>query len=609
MTGRPDMDHADSFSLPRFRRAHFASITSHLFILLSVLLAAEVLLALARIFYLQVITLHPLPHLDEWRTMILFSRVEQDSGSWSLLLVPHAEHRPLLPRLIFLLDAKLAHGTGALSLAVIDGLLLGLAAIWAFLLMAKPARNERVQLATAYLLALCIASLLLSGQQTSNFLRGFQLAMFMLYFFATLSFAAFALARGLASTRAVLLIVLACFFAICAAFSMGNGLIVLPILFILACLCRRELPAGTMLFIGIIAAATLAAYLYAPGSVLGVLARTDYKLAPSRAAELASFFLAFLGAPWAGVAPNSITDADVITLLLSVCAMLEYWRRDRLRSDELVSAALIGLALGSAAVVSLARLRFGMEAATESRYSTTVLMLYAAILVAFWPRLQGDTEVSGVAGQSTVRTGSLALFVFATLAYGVASHWKFPYEFSKFPAMKADAEVAYIANVQDPLPFQHVAPQPQLELAWQAREYLIRHNLSVFSTTEAQSIGRPLTGVFRASDGECIGHLDQLESIIAGTNGGFRVSGWAWDTNNRSVPRTALLVEDGIVKGIGRFIKARPDVVTAVPEVRSVKNGFIGYVPRAVAKVTAYVLDRDQTSVCRIPGELVMPSG
>jgi hypothetical protein len=249
-----------------------------------------------------------------------------------------------------------------------------------------------------------------------------------------------------------------------------------------------------------------------------------------------------------------------------------------------------------------------VEAATESRYSTTVLMLYAAILVAFWPRLQDETEVNGVSGQSAVRTGGLALFVFAILAYGVASHWKFSYDFSEFPAMKADAEVAYVANVQDPVPFQHVAPRPQLELAWQAREYLLRHNLSVFSTTEAKSIGRALTGIFHASDDECIGHLDQLESIIAGDNGGFRVSGWAWDTHNQSVPRTALLVEDAIVRGIGRFIRARPDIVTAASEVRSVKNGFVGYVPRGVEKVTAYVLDRDQTSVCRIPGELALPS-
>jgi hypothetical protein len=68
-----------------------------------------------------------------------------------------------------------------------------------------------------------------------------------------------------------------------------------------------------------------------------------------------------------------------------------------------------------------------------------------------------------------------------------------------------------------------------------------------------------------------------------------------------------LLVADGIVTGIGRFIIARPDVVAATPDV--LKSGFVGYVPRGVTNVTAYVLDRDESSACRIPGDLALPSG
>ena len=267
-------------------RASIAPTISHLFIFFSALLGAEIVFEAAHIAYLQIITFHPLPHLDEWRTLILFSRVEQNSDAWSLLFVPHAEHRPLLPRLVFLLDAKLAHGTGAFSLAAIDCLLLGLAAIWSFLLIGHAGRNGGVQLAAPYALVLCIAALLFSGHQMSNFVRGFQVTMFMLYVFAMLSFAGFAMALRRpatgASLRSRLLISSSCFFGVCAAFSMGNGLLVLPILFVMACARRRELPAGTILIIGIVIAATIAVYLNAPGSILGVLGRTDYKLTPCR---------------------------------------------------------------------------------------------------------------------------------------------------------------------------------------------------------------------------------------------------------------------------------------------------------------------------------------
>src|SRR5262249_25845306 len=152
---------------------------------------------------------------------------------WSLLLVPHAEHRPFLPRLIFLLDSRLAHGTGALSLAAIDFLLLGIVAMWSFLLAGGADRNERVRLTSPAILILCIAALLLSGHQLSNFVRGFQVAMFMVYFFAILSFAAFACAFRPAvdgrAAQSLPLVLLSCFFGVCAAFSVGNGLIVLPI--------------------------------------------------------------------------------------------------------------------------------------------------------------------------------------------------------------------------------------------------------------------------------------------------------------------------------------------------------------------------------------------
>ncbi len=356
-------------------------------------------------------------------------------------------------------------------------------------------------------------------------------------------------------------------------------------------------------------AATIGAYLAAPGSILGVLERTDYKLTTSRAVEVASFFLAFLGGPWAKISPDSVTIAGTVTLLLSAHALARYWRRDRLRSYELVSAGLIALTVGSAALAALARVRFGIEAATESRYSTTVLMLYAALLVSFWPSVRADADSAASSRPSKVQTGAITVFVAAALAYGIASHWTLPWDYSGFPIAKAEAEVAYVADVQDPLPFKDIAPQPQLDLAWQARGYALRHKLSVFSTIEAQSIGRPLADVFPASDTRCIGHLDGVERAVAGPHGGFRVAGWAWDRDSRVVPSAALLVEGGTVKGIGRFITPRPDVVTSVPEVHDVRSGFVGYVPHGVAKVTAYVLDRNQNSICRIPGELALPPG
>jgi hypothetical protein len=599
-------------ALPSWNISTTGAFASHLCMLCAVLLGAEIALSIAHILWLQVVTFHPLPHLDEWRTAILFSKLEQDSSVWPLLLAPHAEHRPFVPRLVFLLDARLARETGALSLAAIDCLLLGIIAIWFFILRQTAKRNERVTLAAPSVLVLCVVSLAITGHQMSNFVRGFQATTFMVYFFAMLAFAAFASAfQPVGSRRAgrsYLLLFVSCVFAVCAAFSMGNGLLVLPILFMMACARRRELPAGTLLIGAVVVAMTITAYLAGPGNLFGILARTDYKLNVASVTELATFFIRILGGPWATIAPDTVTIIGLLTLLVSTHAIIKYLRCGRLIRYELLSAGLIALTLGSAAAASLARLRFGIDAATESRYSTTVLMLYVALLVSFWPRVHRDAKSTDGPGLNTRQTVAVALFAILIVIYGIASHWKLPYDYAAWADAKADAEVAYVANVQDPLPFEPVVPQPQLDLAWQPREYLRRHNLSVFSTTAARSIGRRLTDFAASPADRCIGHLDAIERVAPGINGGFRVSGWAWDSNDGSVPRSVLLVADGLVQGIGRFIVARPDVVAALPGV-AMKSGFVGYVPRGTTELKAYVLDRDQISACRIPGDLALPSG
>src|SRR5262249_15967664 len=147
----------------------------------------------------------------------------------------------------------------------------GIVAMSSFLVAGRADRNERVRLTAPVLLVLSIAALLLSGHQMSNFVRGFHVAMFTVYFFAMLSFAAFACVSRPAAdgraTQSLSLVLLSCSFGVCAAFSVGNGLLVLPILLVMTYVRRRELPAGTLLIIGTCAVATMGAYLAAPGDL------------------------------------------------------------------------------------------------------------------------------------------------------------------------------------------------------------------------------------------------------------------------------------------------------------------------------------------------------
>jgi len=606
---------------PSRRAATRAPILSFVTIFLAIALAAEIYLEVLHILYLQIVTFHPLPLNDEWGTMALFSAMEDSPPSWNLLLWPHLEHRPLLPRLIYLLDVKLADATGALCIVAIDCMQLAVAATWVLLLARKSGQGQQRPLVMPYFAALCIVAILFSGRQMQNFVWGFQVMFIMVYFFATLSFALFGLAMEHAANdrTAAYLLFLSCVFGACAALSMANGLFVLPNVFVMAFLRRRDLRPAAVLTIGIVTGVTIAFYFSGPGQILG---RSYHKIPANMLLDVVTFFFAFLGGPWATIVPGGASVAGLVTLLLAVYALVTNWRRGGLRSYETVATGMIVLVLVSAAAAALGRVEIGI--ATDSRYSTAVLMLYAGIIVSFWPRLSGYHEPARPCGPGVQpRCRNLAIPVFlvlGTLAYGAASHWRLPYEVSELPNIKANAEVAYVGNVQDPDAIKPVAmgtgyvgvPDPRAyaalitEHAWRSRRYLLRHNFSVFSTVVGRSIDRPLSDVFTVSERPCLGQLDKVERTIPGAHGGFRITGSAWDSDERSGAPAVVFVEDGVVKGIGRFIMDRS---APKPEAREVRRGFVGYVPHGVTMVTAYTLNRNQTSACRIPGDLSLPPG
>jgi len=576
----------------------------------SILLVAAVVAEGAHIAYLQFVTFHPLPWNDEWYTLALFSQMEETSGSWRLLFTPHNEHRLALPRIASLLDVKLAGGTGAFTLLALDCLVLTTIALWGLLISGKWGNNRQPNLTAPHVLTLCIAGILLSGHQMSNFLWPFQISVFMVYLFAILAFASLGSAIQNASGRLLgrfgLFILLSCGFALCAALSLGNGIIVLPILFIIAFFNRHILSVGIAWIVGAIAVVVLGSYFHGLGSSFPL----EVDAFSIIAVRFVWFFLHFLGGPWATAAPAAVGFAGLVTILLALYALLKHRPAADPRLYQVVAFGIIVLVLVSAAVVAVGRVQLGIEAAVESRYSTPVLILYSAILVSVWPRNRieaATAEAQKLTFRAKLHEIGIALVVACILVYGVKSHLELPYNYEPLPRLKSDAEIGYVSNVQDPEHFKYVAPS--IDKAWGVRRYLLRNNLSVFSTAISRSVDRRLAGIFTVGDRPCLGHLDQVESIVPGPDGGARISGWAWDSSNRRVPRGIVFVESGVVRGIGRFIVERPDVVAARPAVTELRNGFVGYVPRGVTKATAYILNPDETSVCLIPGELSVSPG
>jgi len=539
------------------------SARSVLFWLVTALMAAE----LAHIIALQIATFHPMPWADEWDTLVLFRRAEEARGSGlGFLFFPHNEHRIAIPRLITLFDLIVARGTGAINLAT---LLIVPALTIAVCWFALRRRVERPALLTA-----CLACLLFSGGQMSNFVWGFQTQVWLLYFFSLLAFCF--VGKAVESRRPELYFA-ACVLAICACLSQAGGLLVFPVIIFIGISHARRAGRAGPVGVAIIAALMVAFYLWGPGG------RPSSSAALVSIRDQALFGLSFLGSPLATISSSLAIPAGIIALALSVLLIIRYTRSAEPRLDQTVAVAICLFVPGLAVAAALSRIHLGIADATESRFVTPALFLWAGLLVGFWPSLKGRPRAF------------CAVFVGA---YSIVSHLWIGQNYSAHRYLKTNAEISYVAGVKDTEALRWLGPVEQM---WVARPFVLRHALAPFSGAVAQAVGRRLSDVYEVKSGFCVGQLDGVLEPIAG-HIGYRLYGWAL-AENGAAPAAVLLVQRELVVGIGRFLQDRPDVLASNRGASELKVGFVGVVRDLAAPVRAYVPDRGRA--CLIVGEVL----
>jgi hypothetical protein len=521
---------------------------------------------LAHIVYLQIATFHPMPWADDWDTLFLFALAERAPGTgFGFLFFPHNEHRIAIPRLITLVDLLTARGTGVINLATILIVpALTTVAFWCVL-------RRRVDMSV--LLAGSLACLLFSGGQMSTFLWAFQTQVVLLYFFALLAFYFAARAIETGERRPYFA---ACIFAVCACLCQSGGLLVLPVILILGAWHWRRSGRAAPLGVAIATALTAAFYVWGPGGRI-----------PSSAAlvsirDQTLFAISFLGSPFVTMASTLVIPAGVIAIGLSILLIVRYRKIAAPRADQTIAVAICLFILAIAAAAALTRVSLGVVGATESRFVTPVIFLWAGLLVGFWPSL-------------TVR--SAALCAASVGVYGLLSHVWLQYDYYPLHELKANGEVAYLAGVKDTARLSHFGVPERL---WAARPFVIRYALAPFSSAVSQAVDRRLSEVYEVASAPCRGHLDpDLEAIPS--NEGFALHGWALSDDGRA-PTAVLLVQRDFVTGIGRFVEDRPDVMASDNGARELRVGFVGIVRNLDSPVRAYVAARG--AACPLPGEV-----
>ena len=535
-----------------------------------------------------------IPTADDWDRWISYVR---DHYSLWWFFQEHVDHRLAAPKVLFAIDHLVFHARGwfllvcAFCFQALTGVLLWWIAGRAY----QQGRLERL------IQAAVIVACFFSAQQWKNFVWPFQVQFPMVYCAAAA--ALFTLWKTSESSsqpdsevhlrNTIRWLVVSIAMAIIATYSMVNGILVWPMLLIVALWLRMSRQ-----WIGTIAAGALVigtTYFYhwhkmSPPS----------PLPPSERLHRAVIFgLAHLGSPTAPLAMSRSSDgarlafAEIPGALVGLAVVVAFamiWRRRERYNGPYALLVFYSVFL-AATSVAMAYGRSGgpLLEAFSSRYLTPSYILWVCILLIGWPLLRQVNH--------SLIYGALCAAIFL----GIAVHQQDALNTVRdWVTTVRLGEAAVIDDVTDPDPWRILFHTPAMTTG--AIEYLKANNLAVFTEEWTHWPGIPLNRRFSIDhdSNACQGQFEQVTSIPSSLSPGWRVSGWGWDTRNGQSPRYIILGDDsGQVAGVALTGFPPPPGLSNLSS-RYTASNWNGYVNGQLRTITAYVLEANQRSLCAI---------
>lgn len=470
----------------------------------------------------------PVPMIDSWSGMVDFYLKSRDSASvwWN----QHNEHRILIPKLLFWLDMRYFGGVGLLLIPLQIVFFLS---TWGVLTAFTKRLNGLSSWRESFLVSAVLGMLCSAWMQSENFIWSFQSQFILVYLFPLLSF--YCLARALeAHNHALRWRVLSLIFGAASAYCMANGILVLPILVVLAWYGERS-PRWFIIF-ALCAAASLAVFLIGYHKTFaGLNGIEKFKAEPS---YVIKFALAYLGGPFYAIF-GKIEGAIAAGGLSLVLALWFFLRRSVYRSQPFALALLayVGYIFATAGVTAFGRVLFPLPFAASSRYLTPTLIMWSVLLILLLSRRRQLMPWSAV-----------ALVVSAALLLpGQTAALKIDNVIST-PQAKAVAALGLQMDIND------VGEKRRLTIFYDARIEEIfqrarKNKVSIFSERydyPANQIGKPLQG---AGGEPCSGQVT-FSKLIDDKKVTYRVGGSLSNESAHAYRYILFGDEQGLVKGI-----------------------------------------------------------
>ena len=521
---------------------------------------------------------------DQWAEVFWLERLYAGAANLSYLWQPHNDHIIIFPRLLYLIELGVFHGTNTFITAVSC---LVLASAWLMYLFERDRTDEFTPAARHFLLGVYTA-LLLSAVQLESLITPAGLQTVMVY--ASVVWAIHAMAtyrdrvRGSRATRRWLVLSLCC--GSVATFSFANGILVWPLLVLIATTAWPQWRGAGV--VAIHGSLIVALWWYLRPPAAGLLAATPL--------EVLGFLTLFLGAPLGRLSLEHAGAVGTLGLAAALALTAIYGRRLRdLPGFVLVHVCILWFVIGTGAVTALARKTLGPEAAVASRYATGALCFWSSLisLGAFEiirlpraPRLLGTTAAG--------------LVIAAILVWGIPAHRATGQFFRAWAAANQRASLALRVGVRDGM-LGNLYPDPDALL--RVRPFVTAYGLGIFSHAWTDDLGRSVEEAFAIDHaGTVSGRFAVAEPVLgpylsAGPHAGVRVHGWATETRTGSpVQRILIADSEGTVRGV-----AEHDPEMAARTGR--RAGWFGFAaaPHNML-LTAFAVTRAERVVVPLPG-------
>lgn len=527
----------------------------------------------------------PVPYWDQWDSYLDFY-LRVSHGDWFSWFEQHNEHRIIFSKLLFWLDIRFFEGKGYFLIAInyVLQLVNAFALYFVYLLASK--KDER----SNALIFSFIFTLLFSWIQEENFAWAFQSQFFSVYTFALLSLLSlYYLEDGRKSKISIVA------FSVCSlltTFSMANGILI----FLVAITGSLFFRLQNRYRIWMLLWGVLLTYVYftdlnkLPGSPSIIETLVKYPI------DCVKFFLIFVGTPFYYISGSRLlaTGAGVVYVAISLYLLwLIAYRRKAKNKAELVMILFIGFITASALATSIGRVRFGIDSAISSRYTTPMLLAWVSIGILTRSTLTSSVHLRYLSPILIV----LVLVFFANQKNVLSDHAHIRTFERKMAALSIDLNIyenEFISKI-------YPSDRRLIDVSERAKV----EDISIFKNERIEyHIGEVLEV---NSEFSCVGNNEEIVTLVDKEH--YRIKGWVYDISSqwiRDIDEIIIVDTDEIIVGRGLVGQWRPDVSSALGKRSAISSGWQAYVNANSGSVVAYARKGDK--FCRIgKGELTLP--